>query len=137
MLAPEEWGWSGYFYSGYDQQWSGARSDWNPAHYPDRGTNGGWDYCPWLLNQFYQRATNTNQRLLDYFTLHCYPQSGEFSATDVSTATQLLRNRSTRQLWDTNYRGSQLDQQRRHAHPAHEELGRRLLSGHQDRHHRI
>ena len=101
--APEEWGWSGYFYSGYDQQWSGAHSDWNPAHFPDRGTNGGWDYCPWLLNQFHQRATNTNQRLLDYFTLHCYPQSGEFSATDVSTAMQLLRNRSTRQLWDTNY----------------------------------
>ena len=101
--APEEWGWNGYFYSGYDQQWSGARSDWNPAHYPDRGTNGGWDYCPWLLNQFHQRATNTNQRLLDYFTLHCYPQSGETSSTDVSTAMQLLRNRSTRQLWDTNY----------------------------------
>jgi hypothetical protein len=103
IAAPEEWGWSGYFYSGYDQQWSGAHSDWNPAHYPDRGTNGGWDYCPWLLRQFYQRATNTNQRLLDYFTLHCYPQSGEFSSTDVSTSMQLLRNRSTRQLWDTNY----------------------------------
>ena len=103
IAAPEEWGWSGYFYSGYDQQWSGAHSDWNPAHYPDRGTNGGWDYCPWLLNQFYQRATNTNQRLLDYFTLHCYPQSGEFSSTDVSTSMQLLRNRSTRQLWDTKY----------------------------------
>jgi len=103
VAAPEEWGWSGYFYSGYDQQWSGAHSDWNVAHLPDRGTNGGWDYCPWLLNQFYQRATNTNQRLLDYFTLHCYPQSGESSSTDVSTSMQLLRNRSTRQLWDTNY----------------------------------
>jgi hypothetical protein len=93
VLAPEEWGWSGYFYSGYDQQNAG---------YHDRGTNGGWDYCPWLLNQFHQRATNTNQRLLDYFTLHCYPQGGE-GGSDVSTSTQLLRNRSTRQLWDTNY----------------------------------
>jgi len=93
VLAPEEWGWSGYFYSGYDQQNAG---------YHDRGTNGGWDYCPWLLNQLHQRATNTNQRLLDYFTLHCYPQGGE-SGSDVSTSTQLLRNRSTRQLWDTNY----------------------------------
>jgi hypothetical protein len=93
VLAPEEWGWSGYFYSGYDQQNAGNH---------DRGTNGGWDYCPWLLNQFHQRATNTNQRLLDYFTLHCYPQGGE-GGSDVSTSTQLLRNRSTRQLWDTNY----------------------------------
>jgi hypothetical protein len=94
VLAPEEWGWSGYFYSGYDQQNAGNH---------DRGTNGGWDYCPWLLNQFHQRATNTNQRLLDYFTLHCYPQGGEAFSIDVSTSTQLLRNRSTRQLWDTNY----------------------------------
>ena len=93
VLAPEEWGWSGYFYSGYDQQ--------NPG-YVDRSNNGGWDYCPWLLNQFYQRATNTQQRLLDVFTLHCYPQGGEFGS-DVSASMQLLRNRSTRQLWDTNY----------------------------------
>ena len=93
VLAPEEWGWSGYFFSGYDQQNSG---------YHDRSNNGGWDYCPWLLNQFYQRATNSQQRLLDVFTLHCYPQGGEFGS-DVSASMQLLRNRSTRQLWDTNY----------------------------------
>jgi len=100
--APEEFGWSGYFFSGFDQQWSGRHSDYNTSHYPNRGTNGGWDYCPWLLNQFFLRATNTHQRLLDYFTLHCYPQGGE-GGDDVSTATQLLRNRSTRQFWDTNY----------------------------------
>src|SRR5207253_351447 len=74
VVAPEEWGWPGYFYSGYDQQWSGVHSDYNPAHYPDRGTNSGWDYMPWFLDQARQRATNTSQRLLDYFTLHCYPQ---------------------------------------------------------------
>jgi hypothetical protein len=100
VAAPEEWGWSGYFYSGYDQQY-GAQHNW--TSFPDRAANGGMDYMPWLLSQLYQRATNTNQRLLDYFTLHCYPQSGEFSQTDVSTAMQLLRNRSTRQFWDTNY----------------------------------
>jgi Glycoside hydrolase family 44 len=93
VCAPEEWGWGGYFYSGYDQQ--------NPGN-QDRNANGGWDYCPWLLTQFYQRATNTNQRLLDCFTLHCYPQGGE-GGSDVSASTQLLRNKSTRQLWDTNY----------------------------------
>jgi hypothetical protein len=102
VVGPEEWGWNGYFYSGYDQQWSGQHGDYNPADYPDRTANGGWDYMPWLLNQFHQRATNTNQRLLDYFTVHCYPQGGE-GGNDVSTSTQLLRNRSTRQFWDTNY----------------------------------
>jgi hypothetical protein len=93
VLAPEEWGWSGYFYSGYDQQNGG---------FHDRATNGGWEYGAWLLNQFHQRATSTNQRLLDYFTLHCYPQGGEYG-DDVSSSMQTLRNRSTRQLWDTNY----------------------------------
>jgi hypothetical protein len=99
VLAPEEWGWSGYFYSGYDQQYGGQHG-WSSL--PDRINNGNWDYLPWLLNQFHQRATNTNQRLLDVFTVHYYPQGGEFG-NDVSTATQLLRNRSTRSLWDTNY----------------------------------
>jgi hypothetical protein len=103
VLGPEEWGWSGYLYSGYDQQWSGEHGDYNPADYPDRTTNGGWDYMPWLLNQLHQHDTNTGQRLLDYFTLHCYPQEGDVSGNDVSTATELLRNQSTRQFWDSNY----------------------------------
>jgi hypothetical protein len=103
VLGPEEWGWLGYFYSGYDQQWSGQHGDYNPADYPDRATNGGWDYMPWLLNQFYQYNLNTGHRLLDYFTLHCYPQESGVYGNDVSTGTELLRNQSTRQFWDTNY----------------------------------
>jgi len=34
VLAPEEWGWSGYFYSGYDQQYGG---DHGWSYLPDRG----------------------------------------------------------------------------------------------------
>ncbi len=103
ICAPEEWGWPGYFYSGYDQQWSGKNNDYNAAHYPDRATNGGWDYMPWLLSQIHQHDTNTGVRLLDYFTLHCYPQEGSVSGSAVDAATALLRNQSTRQFWDTNY----------------------------------
>ncbi len=105
VLGPEEWGWSGYLYSGYDQQWSGDHSNYNPANYPDRGTNGGMDYLPWLLDQIRQHDTNTGQRLLDYFTVHYYPQGGERdnNGNNVDSATQLVRNRSTRSLWDTNY----------------------------------
>jgi len=99
VLGPEEWGWSGYFYSGYDQQYGGQHG-WSSL--PDRAANGGWDYLPWLLDQLHQRATNTNQRLLDCFTVHYYPQGGEYGS-DTSTSMQLLRNRSTRSLWDTNY----------------------------------
>ena len=102
VLGPEEWGWSGYFYSGYDQQWSALHTNYNPALFPDRATNGGSDFLPWFLDQVRQRATNTHQRLLDYFTVHYYPQGGEFG-NDTSTAMQLRRNKSTRSLWDTNY----------------------------------
>jgi hypothetical protein len=103
VAGPEEWGWSGYLYSGYDQQWAGQHGDYNTADYPDRATNGGWDYMPWLLNQLHQYNTTNGQRLLDYFTLHCYPQEGSVSGNDIDTATELLRNQSTRQFWDTNY----------------------------------
>jgi hypothetical protein len=106
VLGPEEWGWNGYFYSGYDQQWA-SHNNWNPVNFPDRNANGGWDYMPWLLDQIRQHDANTGKRFLDYFTLHCYPQGnsqGTFEyGNDVSTTAQLLRNRSTRQFWDTNY----------------------------------
>ncbi len=103
VLGPEEWGWSGYLYSGFDQQWAGAHSDWNPARFPDRSAHGGWDYMPWLLSQFHQHDTASAQRLLDCFTLHCYPQENNVSGSDVSAATVLLRNQSTRVFWDSNY----------------------------------
>jgi len=103
VCGPEEWGWPGYFYSGYDQQWSGANNNYNPAAYPDRNANAGMDYMPWLLNQLHQHDTNTGVRLLDYFTLHCYPQEGSVGTSAADAATVLLRNASTRQFWDTSY----------------------------------
>ena len=103
VCGPEEWGWNGYFYSGYDQQWSGQHNDYNPADYPDRTANGGMDYMPWLLNQLHQHDTNTGVRLLDYFTLHCYPQEGSVGTTETDAATVQLRNQSTRQFWDPTY----------------------------------
>jgi hypothetical protein len=104
VCGPEEWGWNGYLYSGYDQQWSGQHGDYTPTDYPDRKANGGWDYMPWLLNQFHQYSTtNNNRRLLDYFTVHCYPQEGSVSGNAVDSTTELLRNQSTRVFWDTNY----------------------------------
>jgi hypothetical protein len=104
VLGPEEWGWPGYLYSGYDQQWSGKNGDYNTADFPDRTTNGGWDYMPWLLHQFQNYNATNGQRLLDYFTLHCYPQEGDVgSLTNNLPETDLLRNQTTRQLWDSNY----------------------------------
>jgi hypothetical protein len=65
-------------------------------------TYNGLNAEAWLLDQLRQHDAATGQRLLDYFTLHFYPQGGQFS-DDVSTNMELLRNRSTRSLWDPNY----------------------------------
>jgi hypothetical protein len=103
VAGPEEWGWPGYLYSGYDQQWSGANNDYNPADYPDRKAHGGQDFGPWFLSQLQQRSVTTGQRLIDIFTLHCYPQENNVGGDAVDSTTELLRNQSTRQFWDTNY----------------------------------
>jgi hypothetical protein len=91
ILGPEEWGWTNYFIDGADA----AASNWG-------ATYSGLAEMPWLLQQLQQYQTQHGTRLLDYFTLHYYPQGGEFG-NDVSTATELLRNESTRSLWDPNY----------------------------------
>jgi hypothetical protein len=99
VLGPEEWGWSGYFYSGYDQQW-GAKKGWGKL--PDKASNGGRDYLPWLLDELRKNSDASGRRLLDAFTVHFYPQSGEFG-DDTSAGMQSMRNRSTRALWDPAY----------------------------------
>jgi hypothetical protein len=91
MLGPEEWGWTSYFISGADA----AAQNWG-------ATYNGLNAQAWLLDQLRQNNAATGKRLLDYFTLHFYPQGGQFS-NDVSTNMELLRNRSTRSLWDPNY----------------------------------
>jgi hypothetical protein len=92
IFGPEEWGWEGYFYSGYDQQ-SLSQNGTAPDH---AGIQGGLDYIPWLLTQW--KAA----RAIDVLSVHFYPQGADGSDDD-SEATQLLRNRSTRQLWDPHY----------------------------------
>jgi hypothetical protein len=99
VVGPEEWGWLGYLYSGYDQQYAAAHG-W--CCYPDRDAHGGQDFIPYYLNAFRQRETALGRRLLDVVSVHYYPQGGEFS-DDTSSAMQLRRNRSTRSLWDPNY----------------------------------
>jgi hypothetical protein len=101
LLGPEEWGWDGYFYSGLDQEQIALGNCGGPDC-PDRLAHGGQDYVPYLLDQMRLHQQNTGQKVLDMLTLHFYPQGGEFSQ-DVSAAMQLLRNRSTRGLWDPTY----------------------------------
>lgn len=100
VVAPEEWGWSGYLLSGYDQQWGSKTGQWSNT--PDKAAHGGWDYLPWLLARIHDHEMKTGTELVDVFTVHYYPQGGEYSS-NVNTDMQLRRNRSTRSLWDPNY----------------------------------
>lgn len=93
VLGPEEWGYYALFRSGLDQ------ANNNDA---DSNAHGGIGYVPWLLQTLHTHDAMTGIRSLDVFTTHYYPQGGEsFTGTDATT--QLLRNRSTRSLWDSNY----------------------------------
>jgi hypothetical protein len=102
VVGPEEWGWGGYHYSGFDQQYVATHG---PGNAPDReNETRGMDYVPWLLTQWKQAG-----HPIDVFSLHFYPQGGEFTAAkDAATADtpaiELARNRSTRDLWDATYK---------------------------------
>jgi len=99
VVAPEEWGWTGYRYSGFDQQYADRHGF---DHAPDRTQQtGGLDYLPWLLTQW--KAAG---RPVDVVSVHYYPQGGEYreSGEDLSPEMQRRRNRSTRDLWDQAYR---------------------------------
>ena len=100
IAGPEEWGWSGYLLSGADQQYLDRTQDWGNA--PDKAAHGGWDYLPWMMAQLHEREMLDGRKPVDIFTVHYYPQSGEYSS-NTSTEMQLLRNRSTRSLWDPAY----------------------------------
>lgn len=96
VVGPEEWGWEAYFYSGYDQQYA---AEHGYCCWPDHdGVQHGLDYIPWLLKEWKKKG-----HPLDVLSVHFYPQGNEDS-NDTSQATQELRNRSTRQLWDRHYK---------------------------------
>jgi len=95
IVGPEEWGWLAQFYSGFDQQnGTGPGSDY--------ATHNNTYYYPWLLQQLHSYQQATGIQLLNTLSVHYYPQDGSFG-NDDSLAQQLIRNQSTRSLWDPNY----------------------------------
>jgi Glycoside hydrolase family 44 len=93
VVGPEEWGWSGYFYSGYDQQY-GSLHGW--SNLPDRQSHAGWDYLPWLLDQLRQNNASTGQRLLDVFSVH---YSTTMATNPPSATPASPPARRTRTMW--------------------------------------
>lgn len=98
ILGPAAWGWVGYWYSPRDAQ----NQDW--ATPDDRNAHGGTPFVPWYLQQMQAYEQANGVRLLDYLDLHYYPQApGVSLGTAGNAATQALRLRSTRSLWDATY----------------------------------
>ena len=93
-LGPVLWGWCAYFHSARDGCTSGL----------DYSSHNNTYFVPWYLQQLavYQQQHGT--RILDYLDLHYYPQAAGVSLSSAgNAATQALRLRSTRSLWDTSY----------------------------------
>ncbi|GII78622.1 endoglucanase [Sphaerisporangium rufum] len=101
-LGPVGWGLNSIIYSGLDQDTCSRTGCWSDP--PDRAAHGGQQLGPWYLDQMRAYEQEHGTRLLDYFDIHIYPQqSGVFNQEPGDAATQALRLRSTRQLWDPTY----------------------------------
>ena len=89
ILGPSDWGWPAYF-------------DTNVAG--DRAAHGNVPLARWYLQQMHAYEQRHGTRILDYFDEHFYPQSpGVALGAAGDVATQALRLRSTRSLWDPTY----------------------------------
>jgi uncharacterized repeat protein (TIGR02543 family) len=93
-LGPALWGWCAYFYSALD----------GCARGTDYQTHNSTPFVPWYLQQMKLYEQQQGVRILDYLDLHYYPQAnGVALASAGSAATQAMRLRSTRSLWDPTY----------------------------------
>jgi hypothetical protein len=94
VVGPSDWGWCAYYYSAAEEC----------GQSPDAASRGGLPLGAWYLQQFAAAEGASGTRLLDYFDEHFYPQAnGVALGSAGSSATQALRLRSTRGLWDPAY----------------------------------
>ncbi|MBE1488627.1 glycoside hydrolase family 44 protein [Plantactinospora soyae] len=101
-LGPVGWGWTSWDHSGLDQEVCGRTGCW--ANPPDRPARDGLPFTTWYLQQMKKYDDEHRQRVLDYFDMHFYPQaSGVAFGNGNDPATNALRLRSTRALWDPSY----------------------------------
>ena len=98
ILGPVVMGWTYYWHS----PWDGQREDWETPD--DRNAHGGTPLVPWYLQQMRAYEEAQGKRILDFLDLHYYPAApGVALQAAGNAATQALRLRSTRSLWDPTY----------------------------------
>src|SRR5579872_5003285 len=92
--GPIPWGWSAYFDSAYDYA-NNTQSD--------RLAHGDLPIIPWLLKTVRAHDRAVGKRTLDVLDVQYYPQEANVFGSANDPATDALRLRSTRSLWDPSY----------------------------------
>ncbi|MFC6084515.1 glycoside hydrolase family 44 protein [Sphaerisporangium aureirubrum] len=101
-LGPVGWGWTSWDYSGLDQETCSRTGCWGDP--PDRAARDGLPFTAWYLREMKKYQDTYRKRILDYFDMHFYPQApGVAFGNGNDPATNALRLRSTRALWDPAY----------------------------------
>lgn len=106
IAGPAEWGWPGYFFSAKDAK-AGFRVK------PDRRAHGDEPLLAWYLRKLAEHEKQTGVKVLDVLDVHLYPQGDGVQyvnvehgdgAGETDRATNDLRFRTTRSLWDRGYK---------------------------------
>lgn len=106
IAGPAEWGWPGYFFSGKD-----AKAGFHAK--PDRKAHGDEPLLAWYLKKLAEHEKKTGVRILDVLDVHIYPQGENVQGPDgeggdggggTDRKTNDLRYRTTRSLWDRDYK---------------------------------
>lgn len=98
ILGPVFTQWTSLFMSPNDVQ----RGDYNTPD--DRLAHGNVPLIPWYLQQMKAYEQTNGKRILDYLDIHYYPAANGVALVSAGNdATQALRLRSTRSLWDSTY----------------------------------
>jgi hypothetical protein len=103
VAGPCTWGWTDLTFSAAD-----AGKD-NYATHADNKAHGGVPFLAWYLAAMKAASDKAGHRLLDVVDVHFYPQGqadgqGIYGGSSKSPAMRALRLRSTRALWDPQYR---------------------------------
>ena len=97
ILGPEVCCWTSLYYSDLDRGTDNFRS------HADRNAHGGQAFLPWWLTQVARADAANHARSLDLLDVHFYPQADGVFSDRSDPATQALRIRSVRSLWDPSY----------------------------------
>lgn len=106
IAGPASYGWWEYFYSTLDH-------DKGFTLKPDRRSHGDVPLLAWYLQKLAEHEKKTGVRLLDVVDVHIYPQADGVQGPDgqggdgggnTDRSTNELRYRTTRSLWDRDYK---------------------------------